>query len=76
MARIIDDRTATELTIKIFDENWVGQLKTGPKKFYHQGINSVFLDATLKTVKNFFLYINLVLFFIKKIALITSLICI
>jgi hypothetical protein len=35
------------LTIKIFDENWVGQLKKGPKKFYHQGINSVFLDATL-----------------------------
>jgi hypothetical protein len=35
------------LTIKVFDENWVGQLKKGPKKFYHQGINSVFLDATL-----------------------------
>ena len=35
------------LTIKVFDENWVGQLKKGPKYFYHQGINSVFLDATL-----------------------------
>jgi hypothetical protein len=35
------------LTIKVFDENWVGQLKKGPKSFYHQGINSVFLDATL-----------------------------
>ena len=35
------------LTIKVFDENWVGQLKKGPKSFNHQGINSVFLDATL-----------------------------
>ena len=35
------------LTIKVFDENWVGQLKKGPKSFNHQGINSVFLEASL-----------------------------
>ena len=35
------------LTIKIFDENWVGQKKKTPSAFFHQGTNSVFLDATL-----------------------------
>jgi hypothetical protein len=35
------------LTIKIFDENWAGQLKEVPKYFYHSGTKSVFLDASL-----------------------------
>jgi hypothetical protein len=35
------------LTIKIFDENWIGQQKKTPQHFYHQGMNSVFLEASL-----------------------------
>jgi len=36
------------LTIKVFDENWVGQQKTiENKQFYHSGDQSVFLDASL-----------------------------
>ena len=35
------------LTVKIFDENWAGQLKKVPKHFYHSGTKSVFLDASL-----------------------------
>lgn len=35
------------LTIKVVDENWIGQLKSDPQHFYHQGMNSVFLEASL-----------------------------
>jgi hypothetical protein len=36
------------LTIKVFDENWVGQQKTTENKlFHHSGKDSVFLEASL-----------------------------
>jgi hypothetical protein len=36
------------LSIKVFDEHWVGQQKTPENKlFHHSGENSVFLDASL-----------------------------
>ena len=35
------------LCIKIFDEHWAGQQKEIPKLFHHQGMDSVFLEASL-----------------------------
>ena len=36
------------LSIKVFDEHWVGQQKTAENKlFHHSGMDSVFLDASL-----------------------------
>ena len=46
---ILNHPLKKEIIITVIDENWVGQNPNGNviKKFYHNGKNSVFLDASI-----------------------------